>query len=102
LPYKDVDSYYKRRDEIGQIEAEFKDLRGIEKLRFGREHKPKLNLRFLIKASNRQLRNVKKERDAVYARGLSIKARHKRLERIDNRRKEIIDRFNKAYKKASG
>jgi hypothetical protein len=101
MPYKDVDNYYKRRDEVGQIEAEFKSLRGIEKLRFGREHKPKLNLRLLIKASNRQLRNVKKEREAVYARDLSIKARHKRLERIDNRRKEIIDRFNKAYKKAS-
>lgn len=101
LPYEDMDRFYTRRDEIGQIAEEFKGLRGAERMEFGRDHRGKLALQSLIKATEKQLKGFRQQRDAIYRMDLSPAEQDKRLEVIEKRMKTAVDQFNRAYKRAA-
>ena len=101
LPYADVDKFYKRRDEIAQIEAEMKSLTGQERYNFLTENRGKLQLRARIKSTERALKGLRKRRNAIYTADLTLKERDARLKAVEKQMKSAIDRINKAYAQAS-
>jgi hypothetical protein len=98
LPYEDQSKFYDRRNEIGQVEAEFKALTGRERAEFFREHRGKLALRGLVKATEKHLKALRKRRDAVYQMNLTPAEQDQRLKEIEQRMKAVVDRFNRAYR----
>jgi hypothetical protein len=102
LPYSDVDKFYKRRDEVNQIEDEMKSLKGREKLTFVSENRNKLRMRGQIKITEKILKRLRKQRNAIYEKNLTLKERDLRLRAVEKQMKMAIDRINRTYKKASG
>jgi phospholipid N-methyltransferase len=102
LPYADREKFYSRRDEIGQIEAEWKGLRGADRMSFYRDNRSLIRLKPLIKSSEKQLKALRQQRDRIYALDLPRKQQEARMEVIDARMKRVIDRFNREYAKATG
>jgi hypothetical protein len=101
LPYEDMSRFYDRRDEINQIEAELKGLAGSDRMAFYRDNRAMLALRPLIKATEKQLKALRKRRDAIYAMDLSAAEQDRRLKVVEQQMKAVVDRFNKAYRSAS-
>lgn len=102
LPYDDRDLFYERRDEIGQIEAELKALKGRERVDFYRDNRMLLALRPMVKTTEKQLKALRRQRDAIYARDIPRREQERQLEKVDARMKQVIDRFNRRYKEATG
>jgi cell fate (sporulation/competence/biofilm development) regulator YmcA (YheA/YmcA/DUF963 family) len=100
MPYEDESRLYDRRNEVGQLDAELKALRGQEKVSFFQEHKARLALRGLVKSTEDQLKMLRKQRDAIYAKDLAPAVRDRRLKEIEERMKAVVDRFNLAYREA--
>ncbi|MEH6578593.1 MAG: LPD38 domain-containing protein [Amphritea sp.] len=100
LPYDDQSKFYDRRDEIGQIQEEFKALRGADRMAFYRENKGKMALRGQIKATEKRLKAMRKQRDRIYNMDLSPAARDRQLKEVELKMKAVIDRFNLRYGKA--
>jgi hypothetical protein len=100
LPYEDQSKFYDRRNEIGQIEEEYKALRGSERLKFRRENYKLLRLKPLIKGTERKLKFFRKQRNAIYTTNVSPALKDRRLKVVEQKMKRVIDRFNKEYKKA--
>jgi hypothetical protein len=101
-PYADRDKFYERRDEIMQIEDEVRGREGAQRLEFLRENRGKLALRSLIKSTENRLKRLRKQRDRIYAMDLSPGELDERLEVIEIKQKQAIDRFNRAYRDATG
>lgn len=102
MPYDDRDLFYERRDEIGQIEAELKALKGRERVDFYRDNRMLLALRPMVKTTEKQLKALRRQRDAIYARDIPRREQERQLEKVDARMKQVIDRFNRRYKEATG
>ncbi len=102
LPYADREAFYSRRDEIGQIEAEWKGLTGSERMRFYRDNRDILALRPLMKSTEKQLKLIRQQRDRIYALDLPRREQEARMEVIEARMKRVIDQFNRRYREASG
>jgi hypothetical protein len=100
-PYADRDKFYERRDEIMQIEDEVRGREGAQRLEFLRENRGKLALRSLIKSTENRLKRLRKQRDRIYAMDLSPGELDERLEVIEIKQKQAIDRFNRAYRDAT-
>jgi cell fate (sporulation/competence/biofilm development) regulator YmcA (YheA/YmcA/DUF963 family) len=100
MPYEDESRLYDRRNEVGQLDAELKALHGQEKVSFYQEHKARLALRGLVKQTEDQLKLLRKQRDAIYARELALAERDRRLEEVEEKMKTAVDRFNLAYREA--
>jgi len=99
-PYRDQDQFYSRRDELNQIVAEAKGRNGSERLKFLKESRPVLNLRGLLKSSERQLKMLRKQRDRIYALDLPPAELDEKMDDIELRMEQVIDRFNLEYSKA--
>ncbi len=94
-PYEDQDRYYKRRERIRQLYLKAKEV-GMQSI----TGKDMLKLRMyqLMKQADRELKQLRKARDFVYAdNSLSVKQRDAKLKQIEKRMALIIDRFNKIY-----
>jgi hypothetical protein len=102
LPYEDQTKFYDRRNEIGQIEAEYKELKGSDRVKFRRDNYKLLRLKPLIKGTERQLKMMRKMRNAIYNQDLSPAEKDRKLKSIESKMKKVIDRFNMEYKKAKG
>lgn len=101
LPYEDQNKFYDRRDEINQIKEEYKALTGGEKLKFYRDNREKMALQGMVKGIEKQLKALRKQRDAVYALDLPLATRERRLDIVEGKMKRVVDRFNKAYSAAN-
>ena len=101
LPYEDQNKFYDRRDEINQIKEEYKALTGGEKLKFYRDNREKMALQGMVKGIEKQLKALRKQRDAVYALDLPLATRERRLDVVEGKMKRVVDRFNKAYSAAN-
>jgi len=101
LPYADMDKFYKRRDEIGQIDEEKKSLKGRERFDFVAKNKGKLRLKELVKQTEKKLKAQRKIKNRIYEEDLTLKQRDDKLKAIELRMKRVIDNFNLRYKKAS-
>ena len=101
LPYADVDKFYKRRDEVAQIEAEMKSLSGSERYKFLKENRSKLQLRAKIKSTEKMLKALRGKRNAIYTADLTLKERDLKLKSVEKQMKALIDRINKEYTQAS-
>ena len=102
LPYEDINQFYERRNEIGQIQAELKALRGKERSEFRSEYREMLALSPLLKASDKRLKALRKKRTRIYEdETLSAKERDLKLKAVESEMKRVVDRFNKRYGLAS-
>ena len=62
--------------------------------------KARLALRGLVKSTEDQLKLLRKQRDAIYAKDLALAERDRRLEEVEEKMKTAVDRFNLAYREA--
>ena len=60
----------------------------------------KLALRGQIKATEKRLKMLRKQRDRIYGMNLSPAAQDRRLKEVELKMKAVIDRFNRGYGKA--
>jgi len=100
LPYDDQSKFYSRRDEINQIVEEAKSLTGQERTAFAQEYGPKMYLKPLIKTTEKQLKALRQSRDSIEAMDIPAKAKDRRLQRVENQMKRVIDNFNRRYNQA--
>lgn len=98
MPYEDQSQFYNRRDEINQVNEEFKALTGRERIEFYRDNQDKLALRPMIRTTENQLKALRGRRDAIQANeSYSAKERDQRLKEIEALMKASVDRFNRQY-----
>ena len=95
MPYADMDLFYRRRDEINQIQDEYRSLPPAERLRY--EDRDKLRMQGMIKSTEDRLKALRTRRDRIYAQDISPRARDQELKEIEVLMKATVDRFNKAY-----
>ena len=95
LPYEDMSKFYDRRDTINQVYDEYRSLPESERIRY--EDRDKLQLRGILKNSERQLAALRKQRDRIYNMSIPVKVREERLTEIERRMKVVVDRFNRRY-----
>ncbi len=97
LPYDDQSKFYERRDEVNQLIDEARALKGPDRSRFIKDYGKKMRLKSLIKATEKQLKGLRQARDRIETLGLSAKAEDRRMQRVENQMKRVIDRFNQRY-----
>ena len=100
-PYGDQDKYYERRDEIRQIEKEYKEMSTQEREAYKAEFGGKIKLILPMKATDKKLGKLRKARDRVEAaESLTDAERKARLEEIQDQMEAVVDDFNRRYTRA--
>ena len=99
-PYADTSKFYDRRQEIGQIAAEFRNLPSNQRADFMKEFGNKMRLQGLVKSTEKKLQVQRKLRDRVYDQDLTPAQKDKRLREIQDQMKRISADFNRAYNEA--
>ncbi|MGD6739684.1 LPD38 domain-containing protein [Photobacterium leiognathi subsp. mandapamensis] len=99
MPYADQSTFYDRRDELMQIKDEAKSVRGAERKEFMADHGYKLRLLPLLKATEKQLKDLRKSRNRIYSLDIPTADKNLRIKNIERRMKTVIDRFNLRYKR---
>lgn len=97
MPYQDQSKFYDRRNELLQIKDESKVTFGKERTKFMAEDGYKLRLLPMLKATEKQLKALRKRRNAVYGLDMPTKQKDLRLKSIERQMKRLIDRFNLRY-----
>lgn len=101
LPYEDISEFYDARQELDNLKAEAKSLSGPERLKFRRANKDKMRLADQMKASNKRMGVLRKRRDAIESdKNLTDKERDLKLRGVLTHMKEVVDRFDKEWRKA--
>lgn len=100
LPYDDQNKFYRRRDEIMQLENERKNLGNRDRAAFYREFRAKLRLKSMAKSTADRLKELRGQRDRIEAMDLTPQQHDRRLRRVEKRMEEVIDRFNRRYETA--
>lgn len=100
MPYRDMEHFYQRRAEIGQIRNEARSLQGDERLAFMSQHRHKLRLHGMVKATEKRLASLRAQRDRIYEMDIPPAERDRRLKEVERHQKEAVDRFNRAYREA--
>lgn len=96
--YPDQNRFYNRRNEIGQLEKEWKSLKGRERMDFYKEHGEQIRLKALAKTTDSQLKRLRTRRDAVDEnKSLTAQEKDLKLKEIERQTKMHIDRFNKRW-----
>ena len=100
-PYADQSEFYDRVERVESLRAQRKELRGRERIEFGKKYGNELRLHESGKAARKQLSRLRRQRDRVESNeSLSPKEMDERVERIERRMKRVVDRYNKRYNEA--
>ncbi|EEY6553252.1 hypothetical protein E9V09_004595, partial [Escherichia coli] len=67
MPYADQQKMYDRMTEVAQYHAELKSLTGAERTAFIDENNGKLSMNGLMQDTRKRLKDLRKQRDAIYA-----------------------------------
>lgn len=99
MPYADQEKMYDRIDELRQYDAELKSLRGPGRTEFLNEHRGRLSMNGIIHLSQKQLKNLRKQRDEIYSNpNLTAKQQAEMLKTVELNMKKVVNRFNLEYK----
>jgi hypothetical protein len=97
-PYDDQNTFYQRRDEIRQVEAELKVSRGEEREQFREEFGGLIKLRGPLKRAENKMKLWRQRRDRVYENeALTAKEKDEQLKAIEAEMETIVDEFNRIY-----
>ncbi|EOT8675207.1 LPD38 domain-containing protein [Escherichia coli] len=103
MPYADQQKMYDRMTEIAQYHAELKSLRGSERTAFIDENNGKLSMNGLMQDTRKRLKDLRKQRDAIYADStLSLAQQSAMVKSVERDMKIAVDRFNREYNKKVG
>ncbi len=91
---------YERMNRLTQYSAELKSLTGAERVKFFDENRGLLGLNGLMKDSQKKLKALREQRDAVYAdSSLSLAEQAAKVKMVERDMKAVVDRFNREYNK---
>ncbi|HCJ9209060.1 TPA: hypothetical protein NV863_003655 [Escherichia coli] len=103
MPYADQQKMYDRMTEVAQYHAELKSLRGSERTAFIDENNGKLSMNGLMQDTRKRLKDLRKQRDAIYAdSSLSLAQQAAMVKSVERDMKIAVDRFNREYNKKVG
>ncbi|MCD9514061.1 LPD38 domain-containing protein [Photobacterium carnosum] len=97
MPYQDQSAFYERRNELMQINDEIKTIKGSNRSEYLKDHGYKLQLLPMLKMTEKQLKALRKRRNAIYALDMPRTQKDLRLKSIERQMKRLIDRFNLRY-----
>ncbi|WP_020209053.1 LPD38 domain-containing protein [Gilvimarinus chinensis] len=98
--WDDISNFYDRKEEAERLEAEWKTLKGKERVDFYKEHGKKIRLKALANDVAQQMAAQRKRRDRIEANEkLTAKQMDERLEKLQKRMKREADRFNRVWPK---
>ncbi|WP_328717559.1 LPD38 domain-containing protein [Halomonas elongata] len=96
--YGDMQRFYERRDELGQIANEAESLRGMERVNYRRGNQKKLRLFNRATHIEKRLRELRKQRDRVEAtETLPDEAKERRIDMLEKQMQRWVDDFNRRY-----
>lgn len=103
MPYADQQKMYDRMTEIAQYHAELKSLTGAERTAFIDENNGKLSMNGLMQDTRKRQKDLRKQRDAIYAdSSLSLAQQAAIVKSVERDMKVAVDRFNREYNKKVG
>ncbi|EFP6985123.1 hypothetical protein HLL39_000456 [Shigella sonnei] len=103
MPYADQQKMYDRMTEVAQYHAELKSLTGAERTAFIDENNGKLLMNGLMQDTRKRLKDLRKQRDAIYAdSSLSLAQQAAMVKSVERDMKVTVDRFNREYNKKVG
>ncbi|HHV0270682.1 TPA: LPD38 domain-containing protein [Escherichia coli] len=103
MPYADQQKMYDRMTEVAQYHAELKSLTGAERTAFIDENNGKLSMNGLMQDTRKRLKDLRKQRDAIYADStLSLAQQAAMVKSVERDMKIAVDRFNREYNKKVG
>lgn len=103
MPYADQQKMYDRMTEVAQYHAELKSLTGAERTAFIDENNGKLSMNWLMQDTRKRLKDLRKQRDAIYADStLSLAQQSAMVKSVERDMKIAVDRFNREYNKKVG
>ncbi|EFN9194284.1 hypothetical protein D3683_02840 [Escherichia coli] len=103
MPYADQQKMYDRMTEVAQYHAELKSLTGAERTAFIDENNGKLSMNGLMQDTRKRLKDLRKQRDAIYAdSSLSLAQQAAIVKSVERDMKVAVDRFNREYNKKVG
>ena len=89
--------------EVAQYHAELKSLTGAERTAFIDENNGKLLMNGLMQDTRKRLKDLRKQRDAIYAdSSLSLAQQAAMVKSVERDMKVAVDRFNREYNKKVG
>ncbi|EFK6752780.1 hypothetical protein AUS62_004650, partial [Escherichia coli] len=95
MPYADQQKMYDRMTEVAQYHAELKSLTGAERTAFIDENNGKLSMNGLMQDTRKRLKDLRKQRDAIYADStLSLAQQSAMVKSVERDMKIAVDRFN--------
>nr|WP_288102207.1 LPD38 domain-containing protein [Halomonas sp.] len=101
--YGDIQTFYERRTEVGQLHEEFINLPREEARSFYDEHGGKIALFDMAKDLEKTLTELRKVRDAIEAdERLTPEERDEQLDEIEDAMDSEVDFFNLLYNQAEG
>lgn len=101
-PYGDISRFYDARQELKNIEAELKSLKGEERVLFLQEFRDKRKLKNVMSSVDKRMKFLRKRRDLIEEdESLSRKEREAKLERIEEQMSDTVLKFNKLWDKAA-
>ncbi len=96
--YGDMQRFYERRDELGQIANEVESLRGMDRVNYRRGNQQKLRLFNRATHIEKRLRELRKQRDRVEAtETLPDEAKERRIDMLEKQMQRWVDDFNRRY-----
>ncbi|MDZ4980228.1 hypothetical protein GLO31_22055 [Escherichia coli] len=103
MPYADQQKMYDRMTEVAQYHAELKSLTGAERTAFIDENNGKLSMNGLMQDTRKRLKDLRKQRDAIYVdSSLSLAQQAAMVKSVERDMKIAVDRFNREYNKKVG
>ncbi|WP_163557602.1 LPD38 domain-containing protein [Halomonas sp. NO4] len=98
MPYRDMQTFYQRRDELAQLNEEFENIDADKALDFHDKHEAKLGLHELATEVSDTLAKLRDVRDAIKEDDeLSEAERKEEVEAIEEAMQAEVDFFNKLY-----
>ena len=101
MEFDDQTKFYERANEIKQYRDELKSLRGLERDKFLRENRSKIQQINRVKDTEKELSELRKERKEIELGTLSDGRKKVLVDRLEERMDKAIDVFNKRYDKAT-
>jgi hypothetical protein len=93
--FADQTKFYDRAEEVAKYQAEFKSLKGADKLEFRRDNAELLRLEPYAESIKKRLKNLRKRKDLYMSRNNNEMA-----SQTDKQMESLIDNFNRRYNEA--